>query len=163
MFQESPVMQRHESRMAGVLVYARKAAALLAVGFFTWLLLFSDVPLCPVRAFFGVPCPGCGMSRAAAALVRGDLHEMLHMHPLSPVILPVVGYITLRIAVRSLGFTWPERLTWNIELPSWVYSVAIVVLLGVWIARFAGYFGGPSDPVDFHHGFLGRALHAVSQ
>ena len=37
----------------------------------------------------------------------------------------------------------------------------VVVVVGVWVARFAGAFGGPSDPVDFAHGLLGRALHVL--
>lgn len=29
--------------------------------------------ICPLRGFTGLPCPSCGLTRAFAALVRGDL------------------------------------------------------------------------------------------
>lgn len=32
----------------------------------------------------GLPCPGCGMTRATAALLRGDWHTALRLHPFVP-------------------------------------------------------------------------------
>ena len=52
-------------------------AAGLAVG-----LVYIFVTGCPILYFTGVPCPGCGMSRAALALCRGHLREALGYHPL---------------------------------------------------------------------------------
>jgi len=37
---------------------------------------------CPIRALLGVPCPTCGMSRAALALLRLDFAASLRYHPL---------------------------------------------------------------------------------
>ena len=37
---------------------------------------------CPIKALTGVSCPGCGMTRAWLAMMRGDLHSAFHYHPL---------------------------------------------------------------------------------
>jgi Protein of unknown function (DUF2752) len=39
---------------------------------------------CAFRATTGRPCPGCGMSRAMAALVRGDWRAALFLHAFAP-------------------------------------------------------------------------------
>lgn len=41
--------------------------------------------ICFLRRFVGLPCPGCGLTRAFAALARGDLQGAVILHPLSPV------------------------------------------------------------------------------
>ena len=37
---------------------------------------------CWVRAVFGFPCPGCGSTRAAVALFRGNIKQAAAFHPL---------------------------------------------------------------------------------
>ena len=36
---------------------------------------------CLFRILFGIPCPGCGLSRAASLLTQGRLEESLSVHP----------------------------------------------------------------------------------
>lgn len=45
---------------------------------------------CPIRHFFGVPCPGCGLSRAYLAFFSGDIGGAFACHPLFPVVVPVI-------------------------------------------------------------------------
>ncbi|MGN1042971.1 MAG: DUF2752 domain-containing protein [Christensenellales bacterium] len=37
---------------------------------------------CPFYLLFGIPCPGCGMTRAYLALFHGDIALAFSMHPL---------------------------------------------------------------------------------
>lgn len=37
---------------------------------------------CPIRFFTGISCLGCGMSRAALALLHGDFSLAFEMHPM---------------------------------------------------------------------------------
>lgn len=47
----------------------------------------DDSPtLCPFALWTGTACPGCGMTRAASTLIRGDLGGALTYHPLVLVI-----------------------------------------------------------------------------
>ena len=37
---------------------------------------------CLFKRFFGIPCPGCGMTRAYLALLRLDIRGAFEMHPM---------------------------------------------------------------------------------
>ena len=39
--------------------------------------------LCPVRAVTGVPCPGCGMTRAMLSMGQGHLGQAFRLNPFS--------------------------------------------------------------------------------
>lgn len=39
---------------------------------------------CPFHSLFHLPCPGCGMTRAALAIFQGDLAGVLRWHPFTP-------------------------------------------------------------------------------
>ena len=51
--------------------------ALLYIG-----ILYLTVGKCPIYAVSGLKCPGCGMTRAYAAVLRGDLTAATAFHPL---------------------------------------------------------------------------------
>lgn len=42
--------------------------------------------LCAFRNLTGLPCPGCGMTRGLAALLKGRLIESLHFHAFAPLV-----------------------------------------------------------------------------
>ncbi len=43
----------------------------------------AGIVLCPVRRFAGIPCPGCGSTRAAMLLLRGEFAAAAAMNPLA--------------------------------------------------------------------------------
>ncbi len=57
------------------------AHTLLGLDFIAQVYLF---PLCPFRAATGVPCPGCGMTRAFLLLSQLRLGEAMAVNPLAP-------------------------------------------------------------------------------
>ncbi|SDZ23354.1 Protein of unknown function [Lysobacter sp. yr284] len=63
----------------------------------------SPLPGCMFYHFTGLYCPGCGMTRAAHALVHGDLAQAVAMNPLLPVLLLILPLLVL----HSLGYRLP--------------------------------------------------------
>ncbi len=45
---------------------------------------------CTIRWLTGIPCAGCGMSRALLELLQGHLREALAYHPLAPAVPPAL-------------------------------------------------------------------------
>jgi hypothetical protein len=85
---------------------------------------------CPFRHFLGVPCLGCGLSRAAVALFQGDWHTALTYHAF---VLPVLLALALIITASLL----PERQRrWLIN-----YSAGIEQRLGIGVLGMIGMVG----------------------
>ena len=59
-------------------------AVLLQVG-----LTYFDLPgwQCPIFHAIGIPCPGCGLSRATTVLLHGDWQSALGLHVYAPIFL----------------------------------------------------------------------------
>lgn len=60
------------------------------------LLLFKLGVPCIFRAVTGIPCPGCGMTRAVISLLRADIADVFYYHPLVFLLLPVYVLFLLR-------------------------------------------------------------------
>src|SRR4051794_13966871 len=70
---------------------ARRAALAGVAAFGMAVVLYLELWRCPVAELLGVPCPGCGLTRAALALSQGDFAAALHLQPLSPLALPLAA------------------------------------------------------------------------
>ena len=80
---------------------------------------------CPVQHFTGVPCPGCGLSRALFALLRLDFAAAFRYHPMIYVLPPVALYVLFE-KKPLLGSKSRERvLLWG----------TMALWAAVWLAR----------------------------
>lgn len=54
--------------------------------FLAWVSLISLMIIfripCLFRLFTGIPCPGCGLTRAYKSFMRGDIKQAFYYHPL---------------------------------------------------------------------------------
>ncbi len=100
-------------------------------------LVWAGLPAwpCPFMRALGVPCPGCGLSRASAAFLRGDFAAALNLHAFAPV-LPLV-----LIAVGCAGLL-PERQRRSllaglerVERRTGVTALLAAGLVCYWLAR----------------------------
>ena len=131
--------------------HATRAARLARAAIFTsvlagvsYLLAAAHVP-CGFARMFHVPCPGCGSTRAMLALAHGDLNGLVHNNPLAPLMtLLVVALASQALASVLATGTFRRVGDGTIGL---VVSRGVMVVGGlevlVWIARFAGFLGGP--------------------
>ena len=85
------------------------------------------LPPCPIHSLTGIPCPGCGMTRACIALASGDFGNALHYNPFS-----------LGLILFALGFAlFPQRIRrqWQRLSPAFRASTAwslLALVIGFW-------------------------------
>ena len=90
---------------------------------------------CPVFHTFGIPCPGCGMTRATVFLFRGNWKEAMTMHAFAPIFLvglAVVAFCTVgprRQIDRVIAGT--ERL----ERHTGITTILLAGLILYWVTR----------------------------
>ena len=108
------------------------AAPLLGLSILIVVSPTSEGPtFCPFALCTGTACPGCGMTRAASALIRGDIDAAMVLHPLVPL-----------VALQSaIGWGWDLlRRTGRAQpLNSGTVNAMLIgtglVLLAVWVTR----------------------------
>lgn len=92
----------------------------------------------------GIPCPTCGITRACRLALHGDFAGATRMHPLVWVAVPVV---VVMLGVELFGYA--RARTWGasrrVRGGDVLMAGTAALLFAIWIARFAGYFGGPVD------------------
>lgn len=127
-------MTRSDVKRRAALAWLVTLGAVLAVLAIGW--------RCPVLLLTGVPCPTCGMTRAVRLALHGDLAGATHVHPLVWLAVPVVA---LFLGVELTGYartgTWGASRRMRFSNALLVTTAAL--LFALWIARFAGMFGGP--------------------
>lgn len=92
-------------------------------------LVFASASLvgwgCPLQRLTGIGCPGCGLSRAAAALLHGDFAGAFRLNPMIYVLPPVFLYVLFG-KKPLLGSKTRERvLLWGV----------IALWIGIWVIR----------------------------
>ena len=98
------------------------------------------VSLCGFLWLTGRPCPFCGLTRALACLLKGDLALALSFHPLSPLALAALLIMFLGGPCRTV---W-EHTGWR-TIPKeslrffWAVSLLILLAYGAWRICFGEY------------------------
>ena len=126
---------RGRAKRAGIVALALAPFA-LAVGL--------RLPICPSATLLGIPCPGCGLTRATLAALAGDFAQAFALHPLVFVLTPVyIGFI----AFVTTGYVWGTKSTRasriNGKVATLLFALVFVAMIGLWALRFLGWFGGP--------------------
>jgi len=71
----------------------------------------SFYPRCPIYELLHLQCPGCGATRAFAALLRGHFSEAMHLNGFAVIVLPiaVIGSVRwyCRFVRREVDH-WPQ-------------------------------------------------------
>jgi hypothetical protein len=97
--------------------------------------------LCPFRFALGCPCPGCGLARSIAALLKGEWRSGLAYHAFGPLalvaLLLIVGASLLPEKQRDWLIQWVERL----ERRTGLSALALIGLFCYWLVRLLLFRG----------------------
>lgn len=105
---------------------------------------------CPLVLVTGFPCPGCGLSRAAFCLMRGEFLRAWHFHPF------IYGILALCVAFCVQRYLRHQKTD---GLKKWLLILLIGMLL-YYIYRMIRYFPG-NPPMSFYrHNLINRILYA---
>lgn len=104
----------------------RRAFSCIGVLFIAWLALYLLDIGCVFRLMTGIPCPGCGMTRAWLAALRLDFAAAIAYHPLFWVV-PIAFALAFARDETTSG-----KVKHGIDIAIAVLCVLVVV---VWIVR----------------------------
>ena len=131
-------MTRSTPLSRGLLLCALAVPVVFALAF--------EFPLCPMAGVLGIPCPGCGLTRATLSLLQGDVAGAYHYHPLvfvlGPLYFGALGVAALDFVIGPRPAR-PPRFDVTGRGAVLAATTLLVLVVGVWGARFLGYFGGP--------------------
>lgn len=119
---------------------ARAAAPLVLLGAAIALLhtfppdQYRFYPRCPVFTYLHLQCPGCGTTRALAALLQGHLHRALQQNALTTLLLPFALFYAALIYYRSLRASAGHRMIWP-QLPTPALYVLFAITAIFTVAR----------------------------
>lgn len=91
---------------------------------------------CWFRLAAGVPCAGCGMTRAVVLALHGAPRAAWETHPFA---LPLLAFAALQLALRTASLSGPER-PWLARADRaflGAFTAFLVVLLAWWVVRLA--------------------------
>lgn len=101
---------------------------------------------CPIKFFTGVCCPGCGMTRAAFSLLKGDFGGAFHYHP-AVFIMPVAGVVFFR------------RKHIPKKVMTALITIFVIIMGSIYITRLLNpneiVFANPQE------GFIYKAIHTI--
>ena len=95
------------------------------------------LPLCPFHHLTGLPCPGCGLTRAFCAIGHGDFGDAWDLNP----------FCFLFYAATLCLLVWPfVRRKWpaverRLVLSPWFGGGAILVIVAMWVFGTARIIG----------------------
>jgi len=95
---------------------------------------------CLFRHSLGIPCPGCGLSRAMTALFRGEWDTALNFHAFAPLILLAI----VLVAAATLLPNGPRRRLIDgiagLERRSGLGALVIAGMLIYWLGRLLFFY-----------------------
>lgn len=119
-------MNRPQLNVKDIIFLHLKALVLLALLYFT-------IWHCPIRLMFGVPCPGCGTTRACISFLKLDVRTAFAYQPVFPLLVLIFLYAIHRNVIRS-NWIMSGRI-WKDRIEAAVLAAAVLTILLVYFVR----------------------------
>jgi hypothetical protein len=95
------------------------------------------VDLCILHSSTGLPCPGCGMSRAISAISQGDLSVAVALNPFALIAWPLFLVLALvTIAPRGVYARFERWVTDHATAVARVYRICFTAFVSFGAIRF---------------------------
>lgn len=88
--------------------------------------------ICPFRAVTGLPCPTCGMIRAAGHVLRGELTAAYRTNPFDAAAMTVAAPLLLLLWAMNAAGGWVLRIDARPRERAATWVLAAIVLLVNW-------------------------------
>ena len=123
--------------LASLMDRRRDGLILVGVGIAQTGLFLAHLPgwICPFKALFGIPCPGCGLTTAIAELLHGDWRGSLSTHAFAPVFMLAFLVILASVALPEAQRRRFVDLVARIERRSGISALALCLLFFYWGLR----------------------------
>src|SRR6185436_1093712 len=144
------------ARTRRIIVWGSSLPALLAASFLYFPYCTTGPVFCPTALLFGLPCPGCGITRAFGHATHGHFREAFEYHAIWPLLL---AYFTFLWIVKVVESVRGEPL----KLP--VYKIggtALLTLLGFWAIRLIYFFSHGGLAIMAHDNAIARLIRLFS-
>lgn len=99
--------------------------------------------LCPVRLGIGLPCPGCGVTRAFSFMAHGEFGRAIQFNAIAPLATAYLGAVWLYYAIYAWRDAPPAWPTWTIA------GIFMLVAGAYGIGRWVELFSGPEGLAMF--------------
>ncbi len=95
--------------------------------------------ICPYKLTTGLPCGGCGMTRAFVAFARGQWRVGLGFNPLAPMVaVGMIGWFGAAVRTRWTGKQTPSP-------PPWLWLAAFAAFILLQIGRGLSWLPHPGS------------------
>ena len=135
-----------------IIFWGSSLPALLAASFFyfPYSTTGQGPVLCPMALVLGMPCPGCGITRAFGCATHGLFAEAFRFHALWPLVLGYFVFLWIYQMLEVLRGQPPKLPTYKIG------GAALIGLLAFWVVRLAWFFAHGGLDVMVHDNALAR-------
>lgn len=90
---------------------------------------------CPILHTVGVPCPGCGLSRAIGALLHADWQTAVTFHAFAPLFLASLVFMAVVVLLPAEPRRRVVGWTRSFETRTGLVAIGLVGLMVYWLAR----------------------------
>ena len=110
---------------------------LIGFGTVQVLLVMAGLPgwPCPIQGTLSVVCPGCGLSRAMALLLKGHWHLAVQTHMFAPVILLVLIVMPVSAVLPASHLKTLAGRIDRLERQSGIAAILVLSMIVYWLLR----------------------------
>ena len=139
-----------------IIIWGSSLPALLAASFLYFPYCTTGPVLCPTALLFGLPCPGCGLTRAFGHVTHGLFREAFEFHAIWPLFLGYFIFLWIYQVVEVWRGEPPKLPTYKIG------GAALIGMMTFWAFRLAWFFAHGGLEIMRHDNGISRLLRLFS-